>query len=271
MNPISLLCEIIGQSGKVAAQAYRNDAKYGALLDASLILRDGVVQSVLCENCDAPHDAEIVFEGGAYGHYCLNLGFVSVERADLVAVRPDLTGLAEKLHIALECEPGGASQLAPRTWRIGLVDTPGGRAVVYFHPFLSDSEDLDELATALRSEIRRDYTLVVTAVGRLQYGSARTCNLAEMVFLEPGMARLSKLSSVGEAVGAPLKKTGGRPNLHRERLHSLLAERVTQGSAEEGRNAEAKAVLAAYMAQYPHGSTPRLSTVKAYVSKFRSG
>ncbi len=271
MTPISLLCEIIGQTGKVAAQAYRDDARYGALLDAGLIQRNGVVQSVLCENCHAPHDAEIVFEGGSYGHYCPEIGFVPVERAEIVAVHPNLEALVEQLHAALDCGSGGISQLGPQTWRVGLVDTPGGRAAVYFHPNLSSGHDLVDLETALRCEVRRDYCLVVSATGELQYRGAATVNMTQMVSMDLGTTRLNSLVTAAEAVRAPRRQTGGRPNLHRERLHAMLAERVAKGLAENGRNEEAKAVLAAYVASYPSVTAPKLSTVKAYVSEFRSG
>ncbi|WP_415402877.1 hypothetical protein [Tateyamaria sp. SN3-11] len=271
MNAVSLLSEIIEQVGKVGARAYRNDAQFGALLDAGLLQCDGMVQSVVCANCDESHDAEIIFEGGSYGHYCPDLGFVTIERADLVSMRPNLVGLVEQLHVAFGCELGSTSQLGPHTWRIGLVETPGGRAVAYFHPRLLNSDDLDDLNTALRAEIRRDYSLVVTAAGLLPYRDAATRNLAQLVQLDLRVSRLRKDVTVAEAVGAPNKPTGGRPSLHREHLHELLAERATQGSAEKGRNAEAEAVRAAYIARFPNVQPPRLSTVKAYVLKFRRG
>lgn len=271
MNAISLLCEIIEQTGRVAARSYRDDARYGALLDAGLLQRDGVVQSILCENCDAPHDAEIVFEDGAYGYCCPDLGFVSVERANLVAVRANLASLVKQLGVALGCDPGSGSQLGERTWRVGLVHTPGWRAAVYFNACLLNGDDLVELETALRAEIRRDYALVVTAAGQLQYRGAATCTLAQMVHLDLGATRIRQLVSVAETVGAPPKRTGGRPNLHRERLHALLANRAAQGIAKEGRNDEAKAVLADYSTRHPNDPAPKLSTVKAYVSDFRRG
>jgi len=271
LNAVSLLCDIIGQAGKVAAQAYRDDARYGALLDAGLLQGDGVVQSVQCEDCDVPHDAEIVFEGGSYGHYCPELGFVPTERADLVAVRPNLAALVEHLHAAFACPPGGITQLGPQTWRVGLVDTPGGRAVVYFRTCLQTDDDLVSLGNALRAEIRRDYALVVTAAGHLPYRDASTCNLAQMVQMDLGAACLRKIVSVAEAVGAPPRPTGGRPSVYRERFHELLAERAAQGVAEKGRNEEAKAVLLEYRGRYPNETAPSLSTVKAYVSDFRGG
>lgn len=271
MNAVSLLSEIIGQAGKVAAQAYRDDVRYGALLDAGLLQRDGLVYSVLCENCDAPHDAEIVFEGGSYGHFCPELGLIPAERADLVAVRPNLAVLVELLHAAFECAHGGASQLGPQTWRVGLVETPGGRAVVYFHTCLLNEDDLVDLSTALRAEIRRDYALVVTAAGHLAYRDAATYTLAQMVHLDLGSPRLRKTVSVAAAVGAPPRPTGGRPSLYRERFQAMLADRAAQGVAEKGRNEEAKAVLLDYRRRYPSEAAPKLSTVKAYVSEFRGG
>lgn len=268
---MSLLCEIIGQSGEVAAHAYRDDARYGVLLDAGLLQRDGLVQSVLCENCDVPHDAQIVFEGGSYGYFCPDLGLVHLERTDIVAVRPNLPALASQLHMALGCEPGGTSQLGAQTWRIGLVDIPGGRAAVYFQTCLLSDVDLIGLGKALRTEIRRDYTLVVTAVGRLPYQDAVTCTLAQIVQMDLEAARLRKLASVAEAVRAPPKSTGGRPSVYRECFQELLADRAVQGVAEEGRNEEAKAVLLEYRRRYPGKAAPKLPTVKAYVSEFRGG
>lgn len=271
MNAVSLLCVIIGQAGKVAARAYRDDARLSALLDAGLLEDDGLVKSVICENCDFPHDAEIKFEFGSYGHYCPELGFVPFEREDLIAARPNLAALLEHLHAAFECPPGGISQLGPQTWRVGLVDTPGGRAVVYFHTRLRTDDDLVSLGNALRAEIRRDYVLVVTAAGHLPFRDAATCNLAQMVQMDLGAARLRKIVSVAEAVGAPPKPTGGRPSVYRERFHELLAERTAQVVAEKGRNEEAKAALLEYRRLYPNETAPSLSTVKAYVSEFRGG
>jgi hypothetical protein len=266
-----MLCGIIGQAGKVAAQTHRDDVRYGALLDAGLLQRDGLVQSVLCENCDVPHDAEIVFEGGSYGHCCPEIGFVPVERADLIAIRPNLAALVDHLHAAFECPPGGISQLGPQTWRVGLVDTPGGRAVVYFHTCLQNDDDLVSLENALRGQIRRDYALVVTAAGHLPYRDAAIYTLSQMVQLDVGNARLRKTLSVAEAVGAPPRPTGGRPSVYRERLHALLADRAAQGLAVVGRNAEADAVLAAYVARFPNDPAPSRVTVRRSVSKFRTG
>ena len=269
MNAISLLSEIIGQAGKVAAQAYRNDTRYGVLLDAGLLKSDGLVQSVFCENCDVPHDAEIVFERGLYGHFCPDLGLVPVEREDLVAVRPNLAVLVEHLHAAFECQPGGISQLGPQTWRVGLVDTPGGRGVVYFHTCLQNDDDLISLENALRGQIRRDYALVVTAAGHLPYRDAAIYTLAQMVRLDLGTARLRRIVRVAEAVGAPPRPTGGRPSIYRERFQAMLADRAAKGMAEKGRNEEAKAVLLDYHRRYPGETAPKLPTVKAYVSEFR--
>lgn len=271
MNAVSLLCEIVGRAGKVAAEPYRDDARYGALLDTGLIQTDGVVQSVVCQNCDEPHDAEVVFEAGSYGHYCPDLGFIAVERADLVAVRPNMAELAEQLRVACGCEPGSTSQLGSQTWRVGLVDTPGGRAVVYFHTCLQNDDELVSLENALRAEIRRDYALVVTAAGHLPYRDAETCTLAQMVQLDLGTARLRQSVSVAEAVGAPPRPTGGRPSVYRDRFQAMLADRAAHGLAEQGRNEEAKAVLLDYCRRYPTEAAPKLSTVKAYVSEFRSG
>ena len=175
------------------------------------------------------------------------------------------------LRAAFECAPGAITQLGPQTWRVGLVDTPGGRAVVYFHTCLQNDDDLVILGTALRAEIRRDYTLVVTAAGHLPHRDAATYTLAQMVRLDLGTMHLRKIVSVAEAVGAPPKPTGGRPTVYRDRFQQLLADRAAQEVAQGGRNEEAKAVLLEYRRLYPNEAAPSLSTVKAYVSEFRGG
>lgn len=271
MNAVSLLCEIITQTGKVAAHTYREDERYGALLDAGLLKRDGLVQSVLCENCETPHDAAVEFQAESYGYYCPDLGFVPLERAGLVAIRPDLEALLDQLGVALGCDPRSTLRLGPQTWRVGVVDTPGGRAVVYLHPRLLDSDDLDALESAMRAEIRYDFTLILTAFGTLPYRSATVMKLTQILDLNVDATQLTGLASVAQAVGAPPRRTGGRPNIHGERLRALLSERAQRGVAKEGRNEEAKAALAAYVALYAHDPAPKLSTVKAYVSEFRGG
>ncbi len=271
MNAVSLLCEIISQNGKVAAQNYREDVRYGALLDAGLLKRDGLVQSLLCENCEMPHDAAIEYEAGSYGYYCPELGFVPLERAELVAMRPDLEALLDQLGVALGCGLRSTLQLGPQTWRVGLVDTAGGQAAIYLHPRLVSGDDLDALDSALRAEIRHDFTLILTAFGTLPYRSATVMKLTQILDLNADAAYMTARASVDQAVGAPSRRTGGRPNLHGQRIQSLLSERAQRGRAKEGRNEEAKAVLAAYVAQYPHDLAPKLPTVKGYVTKFRSG
>ena len=271
MNAVSLLCEIITQTGKVAAHTYREDERYGALLDAGLLKCDGLVQSVLCENCETPHDAAVEFEAESYGYYCPDLGFVPLERAGLVAIRPDLEALLDQLGVALGCDPRSTLRLGPQTWRVGLVDTPGGRAVVYLHPRLLDGDDLDALESAMRAEIRYDFTVILTAFGTLPYRSATVMKLTQFLDLNVDATQLTGLASVAQAVGAPPRRTGGRPNIHGERLRALLSERAQRGVAKEGRNEEAKAALAAYVELYAHDPAPKLSTVKAYVSEFRGG
>lgn len=271
MNAVSLLCEIIAQTGKVSARSYGEDHRYVTLLDAGLLRPDGVVQSVACDNCDAPHDAEIVFEGEAYGHYCPELGFVPSARADLAAIRPNLPALVELLRTTLGCAPGSASQLGSQTWRIGLVETPGGRAVVYFHARLHDEHDLASLENALRGQVRRDFALVVTADKHLPYRDAAVYSLAQMVQMDLGTARLQATVSVAEAVGAPRERPSGRPSVYRERFDAILAERAGKGVVEQGRNAEANAALLVYGAKHPDDPAPKLSTAKAYVSEFRGG
>lgn len=271
MDPVKLLCEFIAQEAIVAARLYRDDAGYGALLDAGLILREGVVRTVLCDDCDIPHEAPVEYENGTEGYYCPDLGFMPLERAEIVAIRPDLESLVVQLGAALGCDLGGAAQLGPRTWRIGLVDTPGGRAAVYLHPRLLSGDDLDALETALRKELRRDYVLILTACGSLPYRDAVTLNLAQMVKLNVSPTRLTPIASVADAVGSPPKPTGGRPSEYGHLLKALIEERIRSGAAHGTINAEALGVRAAFEAAYPDKPLPSDSTIKRYIREAQGG
>jgi len=71
--------------------------------------------------------------------------------------------------------------------------------------------------------------------------------------------------------GVPELRTGGRPNDYESALSDLMALRVSQGRAAKGRNEEAKALHAEFIAKHPNKKSPSLPTVKRYVTKIRSG
>lgn len=93
MSGVDLLGKVICHGGKVCVAALGQDRDARALLASGLIRDAGVVSSVVCMDCENAHAAEVIFDEGEYGHYCPDLGFVKLERPDIVAVEPDLSAL----------------------------------------------------------------------------------------------------------------------------------------------------------------------------------
>ncbi|MEM7238765.1 MAG: hypothetical protein AAF501_13220 [Pseudomonadota bacterium] len=266
-----LLCEIIAQGGDVTAAAYRNRVGYAALVRAGLIAEGGIAQSVLCNDCGTTHDAEIVFEDGHYGYWCPEAGFVRVGRAHLVTLKPDLSVLVARLADLLACKRCKATPLGGTTWRIGSVETAAGDVTIYLHPRLQHAGDLMAIEMVLLSEGRPTFRLVLTAGGSLRAPDSKTICLDDLIEIDPVSGAIDHLANPGTLVGAPQEHRGGRPNMYGDRLVRIIAARDQSGEALPGRNADAKAVLEAYLCAHSGESPPSLPTIRRYLSDFRRG
>ena len=268
---IALLCEIIAQGGRASAEAYRDRPGYAALIQSGLLRESGVVQSVACVDCVAPHDAEVVHHGGWDGYWCPDLGFVRLDRTAVTGLAPDLTVLVAKLADAFMCKRRKSSPVHGSTWRIGAVETPAGDLTIYLHPRLLNAQDMQEAETAIRVEVRSAFTVLLTAVGSLQRSGTVTAPLCEVVDLDPRSDALTPLADLRAAVGASPKPQGGAPNVFGHRLRTVVAAREQNGEALAGRNEEARAVLEAFRHAHPGEQAPSLSNVRRYVTEVRSG
>ena len=270
MSAVDLLGNVICHGGKVCVAALGQERDVRALLASGLIREAGIVSSVVCMDCENSHAAEVIFDEGEYGHYCPDVGFVKLERPDIVAVEPDLPALIEHLAEGFACARRKATPVNGDTWRIGAVKTDHGDITLYFHPRLRDGEDARELADALSHEIASAWRIVVTACGRLPVSGAATLALIELVTLSPTGKSLEPAVNLHAIVGVPTSAKTGAPNRFREKCMTLILSRLKTGQALSGRNAEAKAVLSLLQADLG-ADAPSLATVKNYVSKARTG
>lgn len=190
MSPVALLCGIIAQSGKVAANAHRDCAAYGFFVTAGLVKAQGLVQSVLCDACDIGHDAAITFEDGRYGHICPESGFVPVERADLIPVAPDFEALTRRIAAALDCGQRKPRSIGEQTWHIGTLRSDTADIAVYFQARLQTSQDLQALETALRGQVRASFGLVLTAHGTLAVPGLTTAQLDQVFRFDAAHGRM---------------------------------------------------------------------------------
>lgn len=268
---IDLLCEIIAQDAKASAKTFQHRSRYEALIGSGLLAEGGIAQSVSCSDCETPHDAEVVHHGGQYGYWCPDIGFVPVDRSTLVGVAPDWKELVARLADVFGCKRRKSTPVRGTTWRVGAIETITGDLTIYVHPRLLTGQDVRDAEAAIRSEIGSAFTIILTAVGSLDVPGANTALLSEVINLDPHSSALIALVNLSAAAGVPPELPGGRPNVFGDRLRAIIASRARASGAISGRNAEASAILEAFGHAFPGERTPSISTIRRYLSEFRSG
>ena len=269
MSAVDLLSDVICHGGKVCAATLGSEKELAVLLSCGLLRKAGVVSSVICMECENAHASQVIFDEGAYGHFCPDSGFVTLERRDIAAVEPELPALIEHLAEAFACTRRKAAPVHGNTWRIGAMKTDHGDITLYFHPRLRDAEDARELSDALSREIASAWRIIVTACGQLPVSGAATLALVELVALSPTGKSLARAVDLQTIAGVPALSKSGAPNRFGEKCLTLIRSRIASGAALPGRNAEAKAVLS-LLAQDLGADAPSLVTVQRYVTEVRA-
>lgn len=271
MDAIDLFATLLAQRGRVRSVEYSSLPAYDDLTHAGLIEETGVVSSIICDDCDQPHDAQVVYEGSEYGHHCPDLGFISKARSELIATQPNLRAFTTQIADALSCKRRMSSPLGDGTWRIGAIDNPTGDVVLYLHPTLQDAQDIRGLQANLAGEMKSAFGVVLTSKGALSVPPYAAAQLQDALRFDPLTAKVLVVVDFLTIAGVPEQRIGGRPNDYRKPLSDLIALRSSQGRTLQGRNAEAKALQAEFAAQFPNEKCPSLPTVKRYVSEVKSG
>jgi len=271
VSTVALLSEIIAQGGKISARFYRDNPTLATLLRHGYLSEAGVLKSVVCNDCEAPHAAPVLFEDGRYGYVCSDIGFVVQDRAVFQALQPDLPLLIERLPQALDCKKTKGSPLHDQTWRIGAVVQDAGEVMLYFQPRLQGEEDASNLTRALSQEVRSRWRLIVTSLGTLPVANAETVRLSDLAEIDSNTGAFHILAQPGDLVGMPRKNKRGRPSEYGAILSALIAARKKSGASLAGRNAEAKALLGDFKQEHPDLTPPSISTVRGYVSNSRGG
>lgn len=271
MNAVDLLANLLAQRGRVRSVEYSSFSAYDDLIKAGLIEESSVVSSMMCDECERPHDAEIVYEDSQYGYYCPELGFVSKTRSELIAVQPNLGAFVSQIADALDCKRRKSSPLDKDTWRIGAIDSTAGDVVLYLHPTLRDAPDIRDVKAALASEVKSPFGVILTSNGTLTARPFVTAQLDDVLSFDKKAGKLTVEVDMRTIAGVPELHTGGRPNEYGKPLSELIALRASQGRALKGRNVEAKAIIVVFKSQFPNIDCPSLPTVQRYVTKIRSG
>ncbi len=271
MSALNTLCNVIAQRCIVSKASCKELEGFGKLIADGLLHDDYVVQSVFCDACDDPHDAEVVYDQGKYGHFCPNFGFVQLSRENLIGIRPDIGKLVESLAEVLDCKRRKASPIHGDTWRIGALDTQAGDLVLYFAPTLNDEMCAKGVAIALTQEMNAAFRLVLTANGTLTVSGSKTALLNEVFELTGEGHTLSLLVDLNLIVGAPSKIRNGRPSPYATKLTNLILTRIADNTARSGRNSEARAIDQLFRAKYSKDQPPSLPTIQRHITKHRTG
>ncbi|WP_108819912.1 hypothetical protein [Pseudovibrio sp. Alg231-02] len=271
MVAIELLSEVIALGAKASAFTFRERPGFPELLRHGYIREMGFVQSVVCEECDWPHDAELVFDTNRYGYFCPTLGFLEPERASLTGLYTDLQAVVSGLANAFGCKRCKSSPVHGETWRIGALPSEGGDISLYLHPTLLDEKDAMAVLSALAREVSTPYSLVLTAAGTLPLPNTKTVLLSDVIGLAPDQSGFSVLSDPREIVEVPRKNPGGAPNRYKGILEPLIQSRIEDGSALLGRNEEAQAIQSILNSRDTIDKMPSLPSIKSYVTKARAG
>lgn len=250
---------------------YRGQAGYADLLRTGLLREAGVVKSIVCDDCEDPHGAAVVFDDERYGYYCPELGFVALEREQIVGAEPDFGKVVDALASAFGCKRRNSKPVHGATWRVGVIETDQDGVAVYLNPRLRDGNDLHDLEAALRCEVVSPRCVVLTACGSLTAAGSKTVNLADAVDLDPATSALIAISDLPAIAGVRRVPTGGAPNLFEEKSFALLAMRERRGLSLKGRNEEAAALREVFSEHFPADSPPSTSSENRYVTKFRGG
>lgn len=271
MNAASLICEIIAQGGKVSSAFYDGNQAFATIKRHGYLREDGVVESVVCEECEESHAAAVIFQGKQYGHHCPELGFTPLKSAAVKAFAPNIPLLISQLADTFECRQRKCSEIHSRTWRIGAMLTLSEPVMLYFHPRLRTEDDARDLQSALSREPRSQWTLVVTSQGALPIPETTTARLDDLVEMDLDTGVFCAIADAQTLAGIPRTNPGGRPNAHGALLTQIIENRIKNGTALPGRNEEADAILKKLAQQNLGAKIPSRSSVRSYVTKVRAG
>lgn len=267
MSAARALGEIFAQRGPVCAGAFGLKAELDDLIAAGFVDRLGVAKSVLCNDCENPHDADLHFEGGQYGIHCPELGFVPKKQSEVAAINANVPHLVENLATELECKRKKSTPVHGETWRVGVMPGTVADVIVYFHPVLRDASDLRAFNDALARETRAQFGIVITAAGTLTSPPFQSVLLKNCVAFDAELGRFLVELDLPQLAGVPVKNKGGRPSPYAQNLTRIILARRNAGETLSGINAEARAIQSDYRTQHSDGPVPSISAIKQAMKK----
>jgi hypothetical protein len=266
---------------RIRRQAFGDEASpaVGVLIDGGLLVRDGIVDSVVCDACGVAHFADVVPEGphGALGWHCPDTGFVIADNAILEAVTFSVERCLQLVRSALSevyGPPRGRIRQLPgtETWTLGTWQVAGSMTTVVISRDPDTQSAALRRATSIASLPKYDVGIMLV----LEEGMID--NSMEFLVLPIGhcisVDTLGRISIVDElfvrAVAGRAKRPGiastGRPNLRAE-VFSVITRLVASGVPVGAINA---GMVRRSWSEELSTTCPAPSTLRKHVSGWKS-
>ncbi|MDF1679026.1 hypothetical protein [Ponticaulis sp.] len=272
MDAVAIFAQLVSQREKVLARSYSHHAAFHDLIKAGLIEETGVVSSIICDECDQPHESAITYQDSQYGYFCYDLGFIKLSRAEIVSVKPNIKTFVAQIAGRENCKRRKPTPLEGETWRIGGLETAGGDVTIFFQPRMVDVKDVRSFESSLKRDVRTSLGIILTSAGVLSVPPYITTSIQDVLNFDLKTGCFFFDVEPSSIAGVSETRTGGRPNEYKETLTILFHERAADGRSLSGRNQEADAILDEYNDRFPEEKkTPHKSIVRKFVTDVRSG
>ena len=272
MNSVDLLCAMLRvRTPVIRGGAFASRTALAPLVASGILVAAGHVDSILCADCGAQHDVELI--QGRLGWICDEAGVVPAERDEVTAfeVRPECIAARIASHLSRGRVITWPSE-HPILWSLGSFDFQGYGIGVCFAPDIGNLETSNVVNDYLQlRQPRMDGMAVITnddrGLGRLSLAQGRRIVRLGSVFdiHDDGRTNLD-LDAIAEwALPADKLRppSRGRPAVQRDRLMPII-ERLHAsldwgGLSERG---QIRRIKAEYLGQHGKGATVSDSAVK---------
>jgi hypothetical protein len=272
MNSVDLLCEMIAvRTPVIRGAAFAPRAALAPLIASGILVPAGHVQSMLCSDCGAQHDVELIQE--RLGWLCEEAGFVPVERDEVAAFEIRCERIAVRIggHLSKGRVTAWPTE-HPILWSLGSFAFREFSIAVHFAPNIGNLVIFDTVNDYLQlRQSRMDGIAVLTNDHRNLSGlsltrGSRIVRLTDVFdMLNDGQTTVDLKSLAQWALPADKLQvpSRGRPSVQRDRLMPIIERMHTAvewaGLSERGQVRRIKTV---YLATYGKDATVSDSAVK---------
>lgn len=225
-NPLGLLLRHLGSDEACIRRRPGAAEDFQALLNAGFLSPDGLLSSIICDECGEQEPVSVVSLGGRIGIRCRVEGFVERDPESLAAFRLEREGFARALRVVL----AGSSETSPplkrisdHLWRLGGFRFQEVRWVGFLVLRLRRAEDFAEIGKEIMALSGSSPAAVFTASRDVESWPSlpkggRFVSLPEVFALSVKGLIETDEAALSDGLGLPLPQpqSSGRPSLKRD-------------------------------------------------------